>query len=170
EPGRGRPTPAGGRVVMAHASRAHVAFGLVVVVAIVQGLMLFAFAWPGVNTGPRELPVAVAGPAQAVAPVVRGLESVEETEAGTPAFDLVEVADEAAAEQAILNREVYGAVVATPEGPRLLVASGAGPAVAQLLRSGVTELAAQSGTRPVVVDVAPGHPGDPNGAGLAAGI
>lgn len=147
------------------------AIGLIVVVAVVQGLMLFAFAWPGVNSGPRELPVAVAGPPDAVGPIASGLEGVDGAEEGTPAFDVVEVADEAAAEQAIWDREVYGAVVATPDGSRLLVASGAGPAVAQLLRTGVSELAAAGGgTPPEVVDVVPAYSGDPNGSGLAAGV
>ncbi len=50
--------------------------------------------------------------------------------------------DDAAARAAIEDRVVYGAVVATPQGPHLLAASAASPVVSQLLREPV-------GARPV---------------------
>lgn len=146
------------------------AVALVALVAVVQGIMLFAFAWPGVNLGPRELPIALAGPPEATAEIEQGLAAAPGGEDGVPAFDVIDVADEAAAEQAIWDREAYGAVVVTPEGPRLLVASGAGPTVAQLLRTGVGELAPEGSPPPAVEDVVPGYSGDPNGVGLAAGV
>lgn len=154
------------------------AFVLVLLVVIVQGIMLLAFAWPAVNTAPRELPIALAGPPEATAEIEQGLAAVPGGELlngeEVVAFDVIAVADEEAAEQAIWDREAYGAIVVTPEGPRLLVASGAGPAVAQLLRTGISELAGAQGGEdappPEVEDIVPGHEGDPNGAGLAAGV
>jgi hypothetical protein len=86
-----------------------------------------------------------------------------------PAFTVTVVADEAEATAAIEDRDVYGAVVATPEGPRVLVASAAGPAVAQMLRAAAAELSEAGGAAPVE-DVVPTTPDDPTGAGLAAGI
>ena len=85
------------------------------------------------------------------------------------AFDVVTVDDADAARAAIEDREVYGAVVVSPDGQQLLVASGAGPAVAQLLRSAATELSPAGATVPVE-DVVPTDPDDPIGAGLGAAM
>jgi hypothetical protein len=138
-------------------------------VVIVQALMLLAFAWPATNTGPREVPVAVAGPPAAVEQVESALGSAPSPDEDVRAFEVTVVADEAAATAAIEDREVYGAVVATPEGPRVLVASAAGPAVAQMLRAAAAELS-ESGAAAPVEDVVPTTPDDPTGAGLAAGV
>jgi hypothetical protein len=138
-------------------------------VVILQALMLLAFAWPATNTGPREVPVAVSGPPPAVEQVETALGSAPGPDEDVPAFTVTEVADEGAATAAIEDREVYGAVVATPEGPRVLVASAAGPAVAQMLRAAAAELSEAGGAAPVE-DVVPTTPDDPTGAGLAAGI
>src|SRR5690606_10175462 len=127
--------------------------------ALLQALMLIAFAWPATNIAPRDLPLAVAGP-QA--------EMVEARLAGQSpdAFELTTVPDEAAARAAIGDREVYGAIVTGNGAPRMLVASGASPAVAQQL----TQIGQQmSGTPPVQVeDVVAGDPDDPRGAGFGA--
>src|SRR5918994_2076410 len=72
------------------------------------------------------------------------------------------------ARKAIEERDVYGAVVLSEDGPQLLVASGAGPAVAQMLRSAAGELAGDA--PPAVEDVVPSDPDDPNGGGLAAAV
>lgn len=136
--------------------------GLVVGVVAVQALMLFAFALPAVNSGPREVPVAVAGPPEAVAQVEQVLASTPGRDADVPAFDVSVVEDQEAATEAIADREVYGAVVVSPDGPQLLVGSAASPAVAQLLRS-------VAGPVPVR-DVFPTTPDDPNGSGLAVGV
>ena len=85
-------------------------------VVILQALMLLAFAWPATNTGPREVPVAVAGPPAAVEQVEATLGSAPGPDEDVAAFEVTAVADEAAATAAIEDREVYGAVVVTPEG------------------------------------------------------
>ncbi|MFF6812921.1 ABC transporter permease [Streptomyces sp. NPDC012403] len=127
-------------------------------------LALWAFAWPAARTAPRDLPLGVAGPTAATAPVEQRLESRE------GAFDLRHYADEAAAREAVEDREVYGAVVVTAQGPKLLTASAASPVVAQLLQQAVTHRASASGSEVTTVDVAPAAEGDPRGAVLNTSV
>jgi hypothetical protein len=99
----------------------------ILVVPLVVALVLTLFAWPSANLEPRDLPVGVAGPAAATGPIEQRLGARE------GAFDLHRYSGGAAAREAIEDREVYGAFVATPRGPKVLTASAASPAVAQLL-------------------------------------
>jgi hypothetical protein len=99
----------------------------ILVVPLVVGLILTMFAWPSARMEPRDLPVGVAGPAAAADPLSERLSAKE------GAFDVHRYPDEAEARSAIEDREVYGAFVATPAGPKVLTASAASPAVAQLL-------------------------------------
>ncbi|WP_432065293.1 ABC transporter permease [Streptomyces sp. C10-9-1] len=130
-------------------------------VPVVVAVALWAFAWPAARTAPHGLPVGVAGPAAAAT----ALE--EQLHRRGDAFEVHRFADEAAAREAIGAREVYGALVASPSGPRLLTAPAAGPAVAQLLTA-----AAQSPDGPPVevAEVAPLPAGDPRGSGFAASV
>ncbi|MFK4594381.1 hypothetical protein RKD30_001048 [Streptomyces pristinaespiralis] len=134
---------------------------VMVLVPVVVALALWAFAWPAARTAPRDLPIGVAGPAAAVTQMKQGLEQRE------GAFEVHRYDDEAAARAAVEDRVVYGAVVAGPEGTKLLTASGAGAVVAQLLKEAVTAQA-PAGTQVQVTDVAPLPSGDPRGTALAA--
>lgn len=78
--------------------------------ALLQALMLIAFAWPAANMAPRDLPVAVAGP-QAAMVADRLAQSQPD------GFEITTVSDEAAARAAITDREVYGAIVTGGERP-----------------------------------------------------
>ncbi|MFI1825602.1 ABC transporter permease [Streptomyces sp. NPDC020412] len=139
-------------------SPARRAVAVLLLVPVVVAAALWAFAWPGARTAPRDLPLGVAGPAAAAEPIARSLEQKE------GAFEVHRYGDEAAARAAIEDRTVYGAVVATPDGPRLLTASAASPVVAALLREAVAP-----GGRPVpVTDVVAAPSGDPRGGVLAA--
>ena len=138
-------------------------------IVTVQALMTLAFAWPAANVGPRQLPIAVAGPPQAVDQVETSLAAVSDPDQERAAFDVVRVDDAAAARAAIEDRDVYGAVVVAQDGPQLLVASAAGPAVAQMLRSAATELSPAAARLPIE-DVVPTDPDDPIGAGLGAAV
>ena len=141
---------------------------VVAVVTLLTGLLtvlLIAFAWPAARSEPRDLPVAVAGPQQAVAQVKGGLE-----QAMPGGFEVTAVPDRAAAVKAIENRDVYGAIVLDPQNPEVLTASAGGPAVAQVLTQLSSRMAAQNqGAAPKVTDVVPLPQDDPRGAGLAAG-
>jgi hypothetical protein len=132
--------------------------GTVVLVPALVALALVAFAWPSARLAPRDLPIGVAGPPQAATAIQRQL-----AQRGG-AFDVHVYADEAAARAAIGDREVYGAIVAAPNGVTLLTASAASPVVAQLLSQAATEAGPAGGP-------ASGPAGDPAGgpAGTLAG-
>jgi hypothetical protein len=177
----------GGRGV--HGGRALV--GVVVMVPLLVGLALAAFAWPAARLAPREVPIGVVAPAAAVATIEQRLAAEGD------AVAVHRFADEATARAAIADREVYGAVVVAPDGATVLTASAASPLVAQLLQQAVATIPAGApgaaagaqpatgaspapsaqpapgapGTRPVrVVDVVAADPDDPRGAALAASV
>ncbi|MFF7052647.1 ABC transporter permease [Streptomyces griseorubiginosus] len=137
---------------------------VVVLVPLLAALALWAFAWPAARTAPRDLPLGVAGPAAATARLEQQFGRHE------GAFEIHRYADEAAARSAIENRDVYGAVVVTPEGPELLTASAASPVVAQLLRQAVTEQAAAKDSEVKTVDVVATPASDPRGAALSSSV
>ncbi|GAA1503649.1 ABC transporter permease [Streptomyces synnematoformans] len=148
-------------------SSARSVLAVVVLVPALIALALWAFVWPSARLAPRDLPLGVAGPAQATAPLKAQL-----AERGD-AFEVHTYPDAAAARSAIEEREVYGAVVATPDGPRLLVASAAGPNVAQLLTRTVGEQAAGPEQSPGTVpteDVVPLPAADPRGSALNSSV
>jgi len=140
-----------------------------VALSAVVALLLLAFVWPAVRTAPRNVPLAVAGPSAAVQQVSAAL-----AKAQPGAFQVVPVADAAAARAAILDRDVLGALVLGQKGVTVLTAPGASAAVASLItevgRAVGTQLAtAQGAVVPAVstteVVVAAGS-GDPYGAGF----
>lgn len=137
--------------------------GVMLLIPVIAALALAAFAWPAARVAPHDLPVGVTGPASATAPLQQGFERQPD------AFEVRRYADEAAARAAIEDRDIYGAVVVTPEGPHLLTASAASPAVAQMLREAVTTQA-PAGTEVRVTDVVPTPPGDPRGSALGASM
>ncbi|GAQ62475.1 ABC transporter permease [Streptomyces scabiei] len=137
---------------------------VIVLIPVIAALALWAFAWPNARTAPRDLPLGVAGPATAVAQVEKQLAHRE------GAFEIHRYADETAAREAIEDRTVYGAVVVTQAGPKLLTASAASPMVAQLLQQAVTRQAAEEGTRVAITDVVATSPNDPRGAAFGAGV
>ncbi|WP_309059303.1 ABC transporter permease [Streptomyces sp.] len=137
---------------------------VIVLIPALVALALWAFAWPAARTAPRDLPLGVAGPAAATAPVEQRLEGRE------GAFDLHRYADESAAREAVEDREVYGAVVVTEQGPKLLTASAASPVVAQTLQQAVADPASAAGARVTTADVVPAAAGDPRGAAMNASV
>jgi hypothetical protein len=128
-----------------------------VAVVALQALLIPLFAAPAANLAPRDLPIAVVGPPQVA----------QQLAAEHPgAFEITTVPDAAAADTAIKNRDVYGAILVTATGPEVHVASAASPTVAQLL----TQAAAGLGQSVPVRDVVPVDPDDPRGAGFGAGF
>ncbi len=140
--------------------------GLVVGLTAALTVVLVAFAWPASQLGPRDLPLAVAGPAGAADQLATTLDAA----VGEGAFDVRAVASRDAAVAAIEDREVYGALVMAPDGAELLVASAASPVVAQTLSQvggRVTE--ATGAPAPKVTDVVALPADDPRGAVFGAG-
>ncbi|WP_405161872.1 hypothetical protein OG203_37025 [Nocardia sp. NBC_01499] len=127
--------------------------------ALLQALMLIAFAWPAANIAPRDLPIAVTGPQ---ADLVVG----QLAERSPGAFDVSRPADEAAARAAIEDRDVYGAIVTGDGPPRVLIASAASPAVAQQLTQIGQQLSGGPAAR--VDDVVAADSDDPRGTAFGA--
>ena len=129
---------------------------VVLVVPVLVGLILTLFAWPSARLAPRHLPFGVVG-------------TVPGALATGSSFSVRRYADAAAARHGIRQREVYGAVVGSPQGTTLYVASAASLVVAQLLEHAFAAPVA-SGPQVRVVDVVPADPQDPRGAALAASV
>ncbi|MQS14758.1 hypothetical protein F7Q99_21455 [Streptomyces kaniharaensis] len=140
--------------------------GAVVLLTMIVTVLLTAFAWPSVRSSVHEVPIAVAGPAGAAAPIRTALD--QRLPGG---FEITEVADTAAAEQLIRDRQVYGAIDLSSGTPHVIVASAASTAVAQTLQIMATGLSQQENpdTAVAVRDLAALPADDPRGAGLAAG-
>ncbi|RKR88616.1 hypothetical protein BDK92_2944 [Micromonospora pisi] len=130
-------------------------------VVVLQALLVPLFAAPAAHLTPRDLPIAVAGPATAAEALVARLAAAQ-----PGAFDPRTLTDPAEADRALRDREVYGAFVVGPDGITLHTASGASPTVTALL----TEVARAAGGPVRVVDVVPADPDDPRGTGFAAGF
>jgi hypothetical protein len=132
------------------------AAGVALGAAVLQLLMVLAFSWPAAQIAPREVPIVTAG-AQATA-------VAERLDPG--AFEVTPVADEAAARSVLADFDAYGAIVSTPAGPKVLVASAASPMVAQQL----TQVAQRLSGVPAatVQDVVASDADDPRGAAFGA--
>ncbi|MCV2489081.1 hypothetical protein OF117_06870 [Geodermatophilus sp. YIM 151500] len=146
-------------------SPARTAAALTAALVAVLAVLLTAFAWPAVRSQPRDLPVALAAPPAVADRIETGISAGR-----SGAFEVVRVADEAAARAAVADREVSGAVVVGPDGAAVLTASAGGAAVAQTLQQLATGLSAGLGSEVAVEDVVPAPTDDPRGAGLAAGV
>ena len=112
-----------------------------VIVPVVVAVVLTLFAWPQAKSGPRDVPLGVAG-----APAME-----RQLSAQGGKFELHRYTDEAAARRAIEDRDVYAAFVGTPGGMKLLTASAASPAIFQML----THAASESGKPVEIEDVVP---------------
>lgn len=151
------------------------AFAVVVAAVAIQALMIIAFGWPSARLAPRDVPLVVAGPQTATVAIT------DQLNAERPgAFEITRVPDEASAQAALRDRAAYGAVVVTPGGPRVLVASAASPALAQQLGQLAQQMSGRQASP--VQDVVPTDSDDPRGvafgsmvlplimSGLAAGV
>ncbi|MEU8261665.1 hypothetical protein AB0C02_13725 [Micromonospora sp. NPDC048999] len=141
---------------------------VVALLTVIIGALLTAFAWPAVRSSVHDVPIAVAGPAAATDQVTAALQ-----QRLPGAFDITRVADTAAAEAAVLNREVYGAIDVSTGTPQVIIASAASPSVAQTLQQMAGALTQATGDASAaagaVRDIAPLPADDPRGAGLSAG-
>jgi hypothetical protein len=144
---------------------------LTVVVALIPVLVILAlaaFAWPSANLAPRDLPVGVVASA---ADVSRLSAQIHAQFPG--AFSLRSYSNASQAQEAIRNRDVYGAIVLDPSGNALYVASASSALVTQLLTQELLPVvAAQSANvePPHVIDVVPAAIKDPGGLALASSI
>jgi hypothetical protein len=133
----------------------------ILIVPVITALVLTLFAWPNARLKPRELPIGVAGPAAGTAEIAQRLATQ-----GDGAFDLHTYRTEAEARSAIEDRDVYGAFVVSADGVKVLTASAASPAVAQLLDHAAAQSPGAKAAQPEVEDVAPA----PRGAALGSSV
>ncbi|WP_431776139.1 ABC transporter permease [Streptomyces cucumeris] len=148
------------------AGRAPLPIVLAVVLAVVQLLVLIAFAWPAARSGPSGVPVVVAGDGPAAAALQR---HIEQSKPG--GFDIAHRKDEAKARAALLDREAYAAVVVGGKGQmKVLVASAASAAISSAFRDVAADLGEKSGNRVPVEDVQPAPAKDPHGAAFASSV
>jgi hypothetical protein len=128
------------------------------------GVLVLAFALVGSNVAanhapkPHQLPVGVIG-----TPPVIDAEADSLGHRAPGAYQIHAYSSLAAANAAILHREVYGALRPAPT-PLLLVASAASPAVATLLQKTFTAAATAQGKTLVVRDLVPLPSSDSRGA------
>lgn len=148
--------------------------GVVLAMATLLAVIVLAFSWPAVTAEPKDVPIAITGPSEAVAALQTGLAQAE-----PGALDLTPVADRDAAVAAIETRDAWGAIVLGPS-PEVLTASGAGPAVSQVagalaapIQAALTAQAIAAGQTPptvTVTDVVPLSADDPRGTGFTAAM
>ncbi|CAJ1585969.1 ABC transporter permease [[Mycobacterium] wendilense] len=139
------------------------AVGIVVVLTVVLAVIFVAFALPATKSAPRDVPIGVAGPPPAITAIESGLARNAPGSFAVTTYD-----DRDSLADAIRNREVYGGLSAGPQGPTLLLATGASPMVAQALTQLGTAMAQNTGMPLHTEDLAPLPGGDPRGVGLAA--
>lgn len=151
-----------------------------VALTVAVSVIVLAFLWPALTSSPRNLPIAVAGPAAQVDQVTGAIEANADG-----AFEITTVDDRDAAVAAIEHRDVYGAIV-LGQSPEVLTASAASPVAAQALGAVAAQLrgqlqqaaaaqAAAQGAQPPtitvqVTDVVPLADTDERGTGLASAV
>lgn len=150
-----------------------------VVLSAVVCLVVLAFSWPSATLEPKDVPIAISGPAEALAPIEKALD-----EQADGSLTLIEVADRDEAVHEIKTREVYGAIILGQE-PEVLTASAAGAATSAIMTQLHSQLqtmaqqqaeaaakAAGSPTVPTVTveltDIVPLVSTDTRGVGLAS--
>ena len=104
---------------------------IAVVLSLVVGVVLLAFAWPAVTAEPRDLPVGLVGTGEQADGIA---DAVAEQAEG--AIALIRYDDRDAAVAAIERREAYGAIVLgtqPTDAPEVLIATAASPQAAQLM-------------------------------------
>jgi hypothetical protein len=140
-------------------------------VTVIVSTILTIFAWPVATATPKDIPLGVQSPFDGVTAELQT--QFDAQQPGT--FKLVEYKTMEAAQAGIAQREVYGVIV-VDQNPKMLVASGASPVMAQLLNNLANQLGQQltagSGGQAVVFqleDLAPLGDKDARGLGLSAG-
>ena len=139
----------------------------VALLTLIISVLLTAFAWPAVRSSIHNVPIVIAGPPVAVEQVSSALE-----QRMPDAFDIIPVADTAAAEKLIQDRDAYGAIDVSTGAPQVLTASAGSVVVAQTLQAVGAALAQApaQGAAPAaaVRDIVSLPADDRRGAGLTA--
>ena len=135
--------------------------GVVLALTAVITLMLLSFLAPVMNSGPKDLPFAVAGPEAAVKPMLEGLGQKQ-----PGAFDVTTYESPDAAKQAIQNREAIGGMAVEKDGLHVFTAAGAGTPYKQMLTQ-MAQGMEKSGQHVTIEELAPTTADDPNASGIS---
>lgn len=96
--------------------------------ATVVAVLILLFLWPAGSAEPRNLPLGLVGPDQQTAQIAA---MVDQQQPGAVEFTTYQSKE--AAEQAITEKDIYGAIVLGQQ-PEVLIATAANPGVAQFVR------------------------------------
>lgn len=105
-----------------------------VVLSAVVCIVVLAFSWPTATLSPKDVPIAISGSAETLAPLEKAL-----NDQGNGAFKLIEVTGRDEAVNEINTRQVYGAII-LGQKPEVLTASAAGAATSAIMTQLHTQL------------------------------
>ncbi|MFV0532475.1 MAG: hypothetical protein ACK5MR_02330 [Cumulibacter sp.] len=134
--------------------------GIILGLTVMIGAMLLAFATPQLNSGARDLPLAVSGNPQAIEQVTAQL-----AQGAADTFDITTYATADEGAEAIKNRDAVGGIALTGDGVTIQTAAGAGASYKMVLTSIGAQLEA-AGQQVTYVELAPTTADDPSGNAL----
>jgi len=103
--------------------------GLILGLSTILLLMLLSFVTPLLNSGAKDLPLAVGGPDMVTTKITQGLETQS-----PEAFTITNYNTAEEAVDAVQNREAIGAITAGPDGITIVTASAAGTPYSAILK------------------------------------
>ena len=144
------------------ASKQHLKLaGLILGLSTILLLMLLSFVTPLLNSGAKDLPLAVGGPDMVTTKITQGLEAKS-----PDAFAITSYSTAEEAIEAVRNREAIGAITAGPDGITIVTASAAGTPYSTILKQ-IGEGLSQTGQPIHYTDVAPLTAKDPSGSAIS---
>lgn len=135
--------------------------GLILGLSTILLLMLLSFVTPLLNSGAKDLPLAVGGPDMVTTKITQGLEAKSPDAFAVTSYSTAEEATEA-----VRNREAIGAITAGPDGITIVTASAAGTPYSTILKQ-IGEGLSQTGQPIHYTDVAPLTAKDPSGSAIS---
>ena len=135
--------------------------GLILGLSTILLLMLLSFVTPLLNSGAKDLPLAVGGPDMVTTKITQGLEAKS-----PDAFAVTNYSTAEEATEAVRNREAIGAITAGPDGITIVTASAAGTPYSTILKQ-IGEGLSQTGQPIHYTDVAPLTAKDPSGSAIS---
>ena len=103
--------------------------GLILGLSTILLLMLLSFVTPLLNSGAKDLPLAVGGPDMVTTKITQGLEAKS-----PDAFAVTNYSTAEEATEAVRNREAIGAITAGTDGITIVTASAAGTPYSTILK------------------------------------
>lgn len=125
-------------------------------------VMLLCFLTPSLNSGAKDLPLAIAGPPQATNQITSALEAKAPGSFETTTYEQPDQA-----RQAVKDRQAVGAIAVGANGITMMTASGAGTPYVQLLK-GIGAGLEATGQHVTYEDLAPMTNEDPTGVTIAS--